>query len=180
MQKFPETTVWRTKWWLCAGFSRIFSSLEVILITSPSSVWVLEPPVYSIIWCHPCRPVKYQYNILYFVHVGWEFWAPNHTKYETNARRAVWQCTVLVNFNCCFTVHFDKYKAFLPTNALFIRNIKCHSLYLKYRFIRLLHVSIPLDHHQGACSGTLLKSHAAQHPMHTPQTETCVATAQQF
>jgi hypothetical protein len=24
-------------------------------------------------------------------------------------------------FNCCFTVHFDKSKAFLPTNALFIK-----------------------------------------------------------
>jgi hypothetical protein len=25
-------------------------------------------------------------------------------------------------FNCCFTVHFDKFKAFfLPTNALFIK-----------------------------------------------------------
>ena len=22
-------------------------------------------------------------------------------------------------FNCCFTVHFDKYKTILPTNALF-------------------------------------------------------------
>ena len=27
----------------------------------------------------------------------------------------------LVNFNCCFTVHFDKYKTILPTNALFIK-----------------------------------------------------------
>jgi hypothetical protein len=26
--------------------------------------------------------------------------------------------------NCCFTVHFDKYKIILPTNALFIKNIK--------------------------------------------------------
>jgi hypothetical protein len=25
------------------------------------------------------------------------------------------------NFNRCFTVHFDKLKAFLPTNALFIK-----------------------------------------------------------
>ena len=25
------------------------------------------------------------------------------------------------DFNCCFTVHFDKYKTILPTNALFIR-----------------------------------------------------------
>jgi hypothetical protein len=25
-----------------------------------------------------------------------------------------------ISFNCCFTVHFDKFKAFLPTNALFI------------------------------------------------------------
>jgi hypothetical protein len=25
------------------------------------------------------------------------------------------------NFNCCFTVHFDKFKAFLPTSALFIK-----------------------------------------------------------
>jgi hypothetical protein len=24
-------------------------------------------------------------------------------------------------FKCCFTVHFDKFKAFLPTNALFIK-----------------------------------------------------------
>jgi hypothetical protein len=24
-------------------------------------------------------------------------------------------------FNCCFTVHFDKLKTFLPTNALFIK-----------------------------------------------------------
>ena len=44
-------------------------------------------------------------------------------------------------FNCCFTVHFDKYKTILPTNALF--------------------------------------THAAQHPMHTLQTETYIATAQQ-
>ena len=61
------------------------------------------------------------------------------------------------SFNCCFTVHFDKYKPFLPTNVLFIKNIKCYSLYLKYLFIWFLHVSVPLDHHQGACSGTLLK-----------------------
>jgi hypothetical protein len=25
-----------------------------------------------------------------------------------------------LNFNCCFTVNFDKYKIILPTNALFI------------------------------------------------------------
>ena len=25
------------------------------------------------------------------------------------------------NFNCCFTVHFDKYKTILPTNAPFIK-----------------------------------------------------------
>jgi hypothetical protein len=24
-------------------------------------------------------------------------------------------------FSCCFTVHFDKFKALLPTNALFIK-----------------------------------------------------------
>ena len=36
--------------------------------------------------------------------------------------------------NCCFTVHFDKYKTILPTNALFI-NIKCYNLYLKYLLI---------------------------------------------
>ena len=48
-------------------------------------------------------------------------------------------------------------KFFLPTNALFIKNVKCYSLYLKYLFIWLLHVLVPLDHHQGACSGTLLK-----------------------
>jgi hypothetical protein len=29
---------------------------------------------------------------------------------------------ILYHFlNCCFTVHFDKFKAFLPTNALFIK-----------------------------------------------------------
>jgi hypothetical protein len=33
----------------------------------------------------------------------------NEMKYE------VW------NFNCCFTVHFDKFRDFLPTNALFIK-----------------------------------------------------------
>jgi hypothetical protein len=26
-----------------------------------------------------------------------------------------------LNFNCCFTVHFDKFKAFLPTDALVIK-----------------------------------------------------------
>jgi hypothetical protein len=25
------------------------------------------------------------------------------------------------NFNCCFTVNFDKYKIILPTNAIFIK-----------------------------------------------------------
>jgi hypothetical protein len=29
--------------------------------------------------------------------------------------------TGMQNFNCCFTMHFDKFKAFLPTNALFIK-----------------------------------------------------------
>jgi hypothetical protein len=33
-------------------------------------------------------------------------------------------------FNCCFTVHFDKYKNILPTNALFIKNMKCYNVYL--------------------------------------------------
>jgi hypothetical protein len=27
----------------------------------------------------------------------------------------------LENFNCCFTMHFDKFKAFLPTDALLIK-----------------------------------------------------------
>jgi hypothetical protein len=35
-----------------------------------------------------------------------------------------------VYFSCCFTVHFDKYKNILPTNALFIKNIKCYNVYL--------------------------------------------------
>jgi hypothetical protein len=43
-------------------------------------------------------------------------------------------CTVVdiltTVFNCCFTVHFDKYKIILPTNALFIKNIKCYNVYL--------------------------------------------------
>ena len=29
--------------------------------------------------------------------------------------------THVPNFNCCFTVHFDKYKIILPTSALFIK-----------------------------------------------------------
>jgi hypothetical protein len=33
-------------------------------------------------------------------------------------------------FYCSFTVHFDKYKIILPTNALFIKNIKCYNVYL--------------------------------------------------
>ena len=27
----------------------------------------------------------------------------------------------LIDFNCCFAVHFDKYKIILPTNAPFIK-----------------------------------------------------------
>jgi hypothetical protein len=57
-------------------------------------------------------------------------------------------------FNCRFTVHFDKFKAFLPKNAL---NIKCYSLHLKYLFIWLLHVSVHSDDHLGAYEGNLLK-----------------------
>jgi hypothetical protein len=33
-------------------------------------------------------------------------------------------------FNCCFIVHFDKYKIILPTNALFIKNTKFYNVYL--------------------------------------------------
>ena len=29
--------------------------------------------------------------------------------------------STFLNFNCCFTVHFDKYKTILPTNAPFIK-----------------------------------------------------------
>jgi hypothetical protein len=32
-----------------------------------------------------------------------------------------WRFTYVSNFNRCFTVHFDKFKAFLPTNALVIK-----------------------------------------------------------
>jgi hypothetical protein len=39
-------------------------------------------------------------------------------------------CKYFTNFNCCFTVHFDKYKNILPTNALFIKNIKRYNVYL--------------------------------------------------
>jgi hypothetical protein len=28
---------------------------------------------------------------------------------------------LVTNFNCCFTVHFDKFKVLLTTNALFIK-----------------------------------------------------------
>jgi hypothetical protein len=38
--------------------------------------------------------------------------------------------SILWYFNCCFTVHFDKYKIILSTNALFIKNIKCYNVYL--------------------------------------------------
>ena len=31
----------------------------------------------------------------------------------------LWHIHKIRNFNCCFTVHFDKYKTILPTNALF-------------------------------------------------------------
>ena len=50
-----------------------------------------------------------------------------------------------------------QYKAFLPTSALSIKNIKYYSLYLQYLFIWLPHVSVPVNQHQGACNGTLLK-----------------------
>jgi hypothetical protein len=60
-------------------------------------------------------------------------------------------------------------------------------------FTQLLHVSVPLDHHPGAytCFGPFGPSSgsiywnlakvtvSAQHPMHTLQTETFIATAQQ-
>ena len=35
----------------------------------------------------------------------------------------IWQSVIKEsndNFNCCFTVHLDKYKTILPTNALFL------------------------------------------------------------
>jgi len=42
-------------------------------------------------------------HILYFVHLGWEFWALIHTKYET-AIYALGKCTVLDNINLYFTM----------------------------------------------------------------------------
>jgi hypothetical protein len=31
------------------------------------------------------------------------------------------------SFNCCFTVHFDKYKNILPTDPLYIKNMQSHT-----------------------------------------------------
>jgi hypothetical protein len=45
-------------------------------------------------------------------------------------RLFTYSCIIRFNFNCCFTVHFDKYENILPTNALFIKNIKCYNVYL--------------------------------------------------
>src|SRR5215469_2150675 len=51
------------------------------------------------------------------------------------------------NLNYCFTVHFDKYRTISPTNALFIKNIKCYnclkSLYGSYMFRSLWTIISP-------------------------------------
>ena len=46
---------------------------------------------------------------------------------------------------------------YFANKCTFYQNVKCYSLYLKYLFIWLLHVSVTLDHHQGQYDGTLLK-----------------------
>ena len=62
-----------------------------------------------------------------------------------------------IYFNCCFTVHFDKYKLFCQQMHLLLK-LKVLQFIFKISFlIWLLHVSVPSDHHQGAYDGTLLK-----------------------
>jgi hypothetical protein len=39
----------------------------------------------------------------------------------TDTRQDNNKTKIIYFLNCCFTVHFDKFKAFLPTNALFIK-----------------------------------------------------------
>jgi len=47
-------------------------------------------------------------------------------------------------------VHFEIYVVHTPTNALFINLVKSFKFTLKYTIISLLHVSVFIDHHQGA------------------------------
>jgi hypothetical protein len=49
-------------------------------------------------------------------------------------------------------------KIIFPTNALFIKTHRILQFVFKCLFTQLLHVSVPLDHHQGAYIRTLLKS----------------------
>ena len=57
MKRCPEMPVWRTKWWLCVGFSRTLSSLEEILVMSRFSYRALEVRVFSITCCLLCQKV---------------------------------------------------------------------------------------------------------------------------
>ena len=41
--------------------------------------------------------------------------------YDSGIQKLVPTLNKYLNFNCCFTVHFDKYKTILPTKALFIK-----------------------------------------------------------
>ena len=61
------------------------------------------------------------------------------------------------HFNCCFTVHFDKYKTILPQMHLLLKRKMLQFIFKISFLIWLLHVSVSSDHHQGAYDGTLLK-----------------------
>ena len=45
----------------------------------------------------------------------------NEALYSDKEERNVVNTIKRRKFNCCFTVHFDKYKTILPTNAPFIK-----------------------------------------------------------
>jgi len=49
-------------------------------------------------------------------------------------------------------VHFEIYVVHSPTNTLFINLVKSFKFALKYTIISLLHVSVFINHHQGALS----------------------------
>jgi P pilus assembly chaperone PapD len=47
--------------------------------------------------------------------------ARSESLYRLNYRGPPTHTNIEDNLNCCFTVHFDKYKIIFPTNAVFIK-----------------------------------------------------------
>ena len=83
-----------------------------------SALWDLGMPISNVTYCYQNRR---EISSTHFTNINWMFVTDTATFHAPLQRYCCTLWTQLYNFNCCFTVHSDKYKTILPTNAPFIK-----------------------------------------------------------